>query len=235
MYNFSSNTMMNLYKELKRVPSINKKEEQALFNLVGQGSGSAREKIVAGNIRFVIKVALQYKASPIPLPDMISEGILGLDRAVGEFDCSRGLRFISYAIWWIRAYIIKSIYERGYIIRLSGSRFSKVIKGYKTDPDKKHVPGEMRRLAQLYREDSIFKQRDQQLDKRVKESHLAEALLKKLPPGQASILRSLYGLDGMDYLTITEIAELRGVCTETIRRERDRGLNKLWQILKGSK
>jgi len=235
MYNFSSNTMVNLYRELKALPSLNKKEEQALFKLVRGGSLAAREKILAANTRFIIKVAVQYKASPVPLPDMVSEGMLGLDRAVNDFDYTRGNRFISYGIWWIRAYIIRAIYERGYFIRLSGNYFTSLLKDYKTDPNKKHISAEMNKIAREYRQEVKVNKSDEQLDNQVTTAHQVGVFLKRLPPGQASILRSIYGLDGLGYLTITDIAELRGVCTETIRRERDRALSKLRLMIKGGK
>jgi len=93
----------------------------------------------------------------------------------------------------------------------------------------------MNKIAREYRQEVKVNKSDEQLDNQVTTAHQVGVFLKRLPPGQASILRSIYGLDGLGYLTITDIAELRGVCTETIRRERDRALRKLKLMIKGSK
>ena len=77
----------------------------------------ACEAIVSANMRFVLKVALQYRHCPIPLPDLVSEGVKGLDRAIDSFDATSGLKFISYAVWWIKAYINRALNENGCLVR----------------------------------------------------------------------------------------------------------------------
>ena len=77
----------------------------------------ACEAIVSANMRFVLKMVLQYRRCPIPLPDLVSEGVKGLERAIDSFDATSGLEFIFYAVWWIKAYITRAINENGCLVR----------------------------------------------------------------------------------------------------------------------
>jgi len=227
IYDYSKETLIPLYRELKKLPNISRREERALFRLIAGGSSKARERVLARNVRLVVKVALLYRASPLPLPDLISEGTVGLIKALEEFDISRGNRFSSYAVWQIRAHIVKAVYEKGYMIRLSGNKFRDIVRLHKSDPDKGHTPGEMKRLAASIREEQLLDLSAERLERTTEASLEAERALSMLPKRQADILRSIFGLDGLGYLNITQLAEIKGVCTNTIRRERDRALKRL--------
>ena len=82
-------------------------------------------------MRFVLKVAIRYRHCPIPLPDLVSEGAMGLIRAIESFEHSRGLKFISYGVWWIKAYITRAINEQGNLIRLPANQHLRVRKALK--------------------------------------------------------------------------------------------------------
>ncbi len=100
-------------RETKANPNATKKElEEAEAR-----RKRAYEAIVSANMRFVLKVSLQYRCCPIPLPDLVSEGVKGLERAIDSFDATSGLKFISYAVWWIKAYITRAINENGCLVR----------------------------------------------------------------------------------------------------------------------
>ena len=117
-----SSISVNTYlKEVSRYPMITVDEEVILTQKIRQGgkeAEKARQRLVEANLRFVISVANQYHQHNMDLSDLISEGNIGLIKAAERFDETRGFKFISYAVWWIRQSISSTIYENGRIIRL---------------------------------------------------------------------------------------------------------------------
>ena len=117
-----SNISVNKYlKEVSRYPMVTVDEEVILAQKIRQGgkeADKARQRLVEANLRFVISVANQYHQPNMDLSDLISEGNIGLIKAAERFDETRGFKFISYAVWWIRQSISSTIYENGRIIRL---------------------------------------------------------------------------------------------------------------------
>ncbi len=117
-----SNISVNKYfKEVSRYPMVTVDEEVILAQKIRQGgkeADKARQRLVEANLRFVISVANQYHQYNMDLSDLISEGNIGLIKAAERFDETRGFKFISYAVWWIRQSISSTIYENGRIIRL---------------------------------------------------------------------------------------------------------------------
>lgn len=108
-------------QEISREPLLTTSEEVALAQKIRQGgrdADKAKEKLVRGNLRFVVSVAKQYQNQGLPLTDLIEEGNMGLITAANKFDETRGFKFISYAVWWIRQCIIKAISEQSRMIRL---------------------------------------------------------------------------------------------------------------------
>ncbi len=111
--------MMDLYlKDINRIPLLTAEEEKKMAVEARNGSKSAKNKLVNANLRFVVAIAKTYQGRGFELMDLISEGNLGLMTAVDHFDVSKGYKFISYAVWWIRQSIQKAIYDRSRAIRL---------------------------------------------------------------------------------------------------------------------
>ena len=111
----------NYLKEVNRYPMATVDEEVILAQKIRQGgieADKARQRLVEANLRFVISVANQYHQHNMDLSDLISEGNIGLIKAAERFDETRGFKFISYAVWWVRQSISSTIYENGRIIRL---------------------------------------------------------------------------------------------------------------------
>ncbi len=104
--------------EIARIPSITINEEIELAQQIRQGSQEAKDKLVKANLRFVVSVAKQYQHHGLPLIDLINEGNIGLMTAADKYDETRGFKFISYAVWWVRQRILHAILEQGRTIRL---------------------------------------------------------------------------------------------------------------------
>lgn len=114
---------LDLYlREIGETPLINASEEVALAKRIRQGDQKALEKLTKANLRFVVSVAKQYQNQGLSLADLINEGNIGLIKAAKRFDETRGFKFISYAVWWIRQAILQSLAEQSRIVRLPLNR-----------------------------------------------------------------------------------------------------------------
>jgi RNA polymerase primary sigma factor len=114
---------LDLYlREIGETPLINAAEEVRLAQLIKLGDHGALEKLTKANLRFVVSVAKQYQNQGLSLADLINEGNIGLIKAAKRFDETRGFKFISYAVWWIRQAILQSLAEQSRIVRLPLNR-----------------------------------------------------------------------------------------------------------------
>lgn len=120
---------VDLYlQEVTKYSMVSAEEEVQLSMQIRQGDERALQKLVEANLRFVISVAKQYQNQGLSLADLINEGNIGLIKAAGKFDETRGFKFISYAVWWIRQGIIQAISNHTRIVRLPLNRLSNIKK-----------------------------------------------------------------------------------------------------------
>jgi RNA polymerase primary sigma factor len=115
-------------REIGKISLLTREEEIELAKKIRDGDREALKKLVASNLRFVVKIAKAYQTDQSPLADLINEGNIGLIKAAERFDERRGVRFISYAIWWIRQTILKSVAGQYKIVRLPMSKARRVRK-----------------------------------------------------------------------------------------------------------
>ena len=118
--------------EISKIELITAEEEVDLARRIHKGDLNARDRLINANLRFVVSVSKQYQYQGLSLPDMINEGNLGLIKAAQRFDETRGFKFISYAVWWIRQSILQAIAEQTRIVRLPLNRISHIKKAKKT-------------------------------------------------------------------------------------------------------
>ncbi len=116
--NRESQSLEKYLQEIGKVELISPEEEVKLAILIKKGDQMALEKLTKANLRFVVSVAKQYQNQGLTLPDLINEGNLGLIKAAQRFDETRGFKFISYAVWWIRQSILQALAEQSRIVRL---------------------------------------------------------------------------------------------------------------------
>lgn len=105
-------------KEISKIPLLSAKDEVTLAANIQNGDSEALQRLVNANLRFVVSVAKQYAKQRISLADLINEGNIGLIRAAEKFDPSKGCKFISYAVWWVRQAILTAIAEQSRVVRL---------------------------------------------------------------------------------------------------------------------
>jgi RNA polymerase primary sigma factor len=113
-------------QEIGRVELITPEDEVVLARKIKAGDNEALKKLVKANLRFVVSVAKQYQNQGITLPDLINEGNLGLMKAAQRFDETRGFKFISYAVWWIRQAILQALAEQSRIVRLPVNKIGSI-------------------------------------------------------------------------------------------------------------
>ena len=116
--NRESQSLEKYLQEIGKVELITPEEEVKLAERIKQGDQRALDRLTKANLRFVVSVAKQYQNQGLSLPDLINEGNLGLIKAAQRFDETRGFKFISYAVWWIRQSILQALAEQSRIVRL---------------------------------------------------------------------------------------------------------------------
>ncbi len=139
-------------QEIGRVDLITAEEEVELAQKIKAGDERALEKLTKANLRFVVSVSKQYQNQGLTLPDLINEGNLGLIKAAKRFDETRGFKFISYAVWWIRQSILQALAEQSRIVRLPLNKIgsiNKINKAYAILEQKFERPPSAEEIAEL--------------------------------------------------------------------------------------
>lgn len=114
--------------DISKIPMLSRNDEIATARAAAAGSKEARDKLVTANLRFVIKIAKKYQKFGIPLTDLISEGNIGLLKAIDHFNVDREVHFITYAVWWIRQSIMRAVAEKSKFIRIPLSWSSQLVR-----------------------------------------------------------------------------------------------------------
>jgi|TARA_Y100001970_G_scaffold87563_1_gene110547 RNA polymerase primary sigma factor len=130
--NESNRSLSRYLEEIGDFEPLKPDREVELAIKIKQGNHTALEELVKANLRFVVSVAKDYQGQGLPLTDLINEGNLGLIKAAGRFDETRGFKFISYAVWWIRQSILQALAEHSRIVRLPLNRVGTISKITKT-------------------------------------------------------------------------------------------------------
>ncbi len=159
--NRESASLDKYLQEIGKEDLINVEEEVELAQRIKKGDHEALEKLTRANLRFVVSVAKQYQNQGLTLPDLINEGNLGLIKAGEKFDETRGFKFISYAVWWIRQSILQALAEQSRIVRLplnqvgSLNKINKAFSRFEQEFERKPTPEELADALELPREKVI--------------------------------------------------------------------------------
>ncbi|MFI3299219.1 MAG: RNA polymerase sigma factor RpoD/SigA [Rikenellaceae bacterium] len=156
--NRESASLDKYLQEIGREELITVEEEVELAQRIRKGDQAALEKLTKANLRFVVSVAKQYQNQGLTLPDLINEGNLGLIKAAEKFDETRGFKFISYAVWWIRQSILQALAEQSRIVRLplnqvgSLNKINKASSKFEQENERVPSPEELARMLDLPKE-----------------------------------------------------------------------------------
>ncbi|HNX55673.1 MAG TPA: RNA polymerase sigma factor RpoD/SigA [Prolixibacteraceae bacterium] len=153
--NRESASLDKYLQEIGKEELITVEEEVELAQRIKKGDQAALEKLTRANLRFVVSVAKQYQNQGLSLPDLINEGNLGLIKAAEKFDETRGFKFISYAVWWIRQSILQALAEQSRIVRLplnqvgSLNKINKAYSKFEQENERKPSPEELADALEL--------------------------------------------------------------------------------------
>jgi RNA polymerase primary sigma factor len=204
--------------DIARHPMLSREEEAELARRSRAGDDTARHRLVSANLRFVVSIAKRYRHSAVPLADLVNEGNLGLLRAAERFDETHGVRFVSYAIWWIRQGMVRAIARDAELNGRNGASrrvsLDQPLTAASTAPLQEVVPDE----------------RCEAPEERVMQRALRDAVdssLTDLPEREQLVLRLYYGLDGAPPYTLEEVGQRLGVTRERVRQIKERALARL--------
>ena len=156
--NRESASLDKYLQEIGKEELITVEEEVELAQRIKKGDRTALEKLTRANLRFVVSVAKQYQNQGLSLPDLINEGNLGLIKAAEKFDETRGFKFISYAVWWIRQSILQALAEQSRIVRLplnqvgSLNKINKAFSKFEQEFERTPSPEELAEVLELPKE-----------------------------------------------------------------------------------
>lgn len=262
--------MEKYLQDVSKEGMITAEEEVELAQRIQSGDTVALNKLVKANLRFVISVAKQYQNTGLTLEDLINEGNLGLIEAAKRYDHTKGFKFISYAVWWIRQSILKAAADNSRTIRLPHNRLGEIQKINKAtiefeqknerlptaeelslvvdmDVDKVENSWKMSKKqisvdAPMLNDDdnnsliSILENTETHAPNHtLMHESLAQDIdrsLQYLKGIEAEVIKSFFGLDGRNELTLEEIGINYGLTRERIRQIKERGLRRLRRISK---
>lgn len=193
------------FKSLKEYRQLSKEEERELGLRIKNGDKRALNKLVEHNLKFVVNIAKGYRERGVPFADLVSEGNLGLIHAASKFDPNKDIRFISYAVWWIRCYINDFIDEQYCGVEVS------------TDDYKDYQ----------YREDQINTEFEDNLNSLNDRNSTIADLLMCLKDREKKIIQMSFGLNGEREMTLDEISKATDLSMERVRQIKDNAIMKL--------
>jgi len=248
----SEDSISNYLKEVRKINVLTPEEELELTKKIAEGDQKAIDALVNANLRFVISIAKEYQGQGLPLVDLINEGNYGLIKAARKFDHTRGFRFISYAVWWVKQSILQSLCDNSRMVRLPVnitnqlSKIKKEIALFEQENHRLPVDGEMD-LSVLNHptcgslNEKINEDGDEVLDvipdntfERPDDDIYSEEILKNqlektlsvLSDREKEIVSMYFGLDGQP-MTLEQIGEEYGLTKERIRQIKEKSLRKL--------
>ncbi|MBI2159250.1 MAG: sigma-70 family RNA polymerase sigma factor [Candidatus Rokubacteria bacterium] len=238
-------------KEVGRIPLLTRAEEADLARRASGGDEAAKERLTEANLRLVVQVARRYLNRGFPLPDLIEEGNLGLLRAVERFDADRGVRFSTYAVWWIRQGIVRALAHQARMIRLPVhvelllGRCAKEQERLSQALGRRPTPSELATALGLSVEQieelEEIRRQPRPPEAAADRSEAAAAffrshadlvsVLDDLAANERTVLRRRYGLEGDGPETLEAISGRLGLTRERARQIEAAGLRKLRALL----
>ena len=218
--------------EIGRESLLSADEEYQLSEQIKGGSTGAINKLVEANLRFVVSIARQYMGKGLSMDDLISEGNLGLMKAAGKFDASKGTRFVNYAVVYVRQFIEKAIEQQTGLYTVPKDMKNELAARQQSMPLSVDAPlghrTNMSLLSVLINQDAPF------ADERIHSEAIENAIefaLGSLDKRESKVVNAYFGID-QEHETMAEIAEDMDIKRERVRQIRDKAVRKLRKAYK---
>jgi RNA polymerase primary sigma factor len=203
--------------EIGKVDLISAEEEVELARRIKQNDAQALDRLIKANLRFVVSVSKQYQNQGLSLPDLINEGNLGLIKAAQRFDETRGFKFISYAVWWIRQSILQALAEQARIVRLPLNKIGSINKINKTFAE---LEQKFEREPSVPEIAQVLELAPEDVKEAIRSSGRHVSMDAPLTPGEEG---SMYDV----MLSMDSPSPDKGLITESLRKEIERALSTL--------
>jgi RNA polymerase primary sigma factor len=214
-------TVRVYYDDLKKYKPLTKTKERRLLKKCKKGNLKAKNEILEANLRFVFDIAKHYTGRGVPISELISDGNMGLLRAIDKFDESKNVKFISYAVWWIRQAMLESIKKKN------------AINFVEIEPNTDNDSYIDKRLIEDDEDDTSFnKELSNENDEKSKEisenqRNIITNIIGTLSDRERDIIENYYGLNSNKELTLSEIGKKYNLSSERVRQIKLVSLRKL--------
>lgn len=217
-------TVKKYYKEIKECNPITREEEKELIHLAKNGDLSARNKVLTSNLKFVFDVAKSYKGQGIPMEELIAEGNMGLVHAFDKYDESKDVKFISYAVWWIRWHIQDAISRKREIIE-------KEVYNDEITPNTDNKDKQNKEIVDSDNNEITLVinniESTENFEKTTEHKDLVRHLLTKLDKRERIIIEYYFGFKTGIPMTLEECSDTLKMSKERIRQIKEKSLLKL--------
>ena len=233
-------------QDVRKYPTLTREEELELIQLIKSGCQKSKDRLIYSNLRFVITMAKQYVGQGLDLNDLISEGNYGLIKAAERYDYDQtDVRFLSYAVWWVRQSILQSLHENSRSIRLPVNKINELNEFRKTlqqetydiDPNAalmlptvgqldQPIDDEGNSFYDIIQDDSCERVDLKFPDDRTQLILKLKTLLNKLNESEKYVITKYFGLDG-EPLTLQDISDDLELTKERVRQIKEKGIKKL--------
>lgn len=210
----STDNLQSYFKAIKNSKGLTREQEAELGKRIQDGDKTAVTELVEANLQFVVRTAKQYVGSGVPLDDLISEGNFGLYRAAEKFDYTKGKKFITYAVWWIKSYIQDAIKEyKGYSDEISLEDYMKCSDyGEETYEESAEI---------------VNNEYEEKLTNIQSRGMAVDELMECLQERENKILSLYFGLHGEKQMNLKEISEEMNISSERVRQIVNTSITKL--------
>lgn len=216
-----TDTVRIYYNDLKSTKPMTRAKEKRLLRQSKRGNIKARNEILESNLKFVFDLAKKYTGRGVPISDLISEGNMGLIYAIEKFDEEKDVKFISYAVWWIRHAMLDTIKKKKMVSSVEIDRNDFYCNSYENtaDSEDEHVS-----CGDSSFSDAIENKRREVYDN---QSRTVSGIMSGLTRRETAVMNYYYGLNGSEKLNLIEIGKKMGISSERVRQIKKQCLKKM--------
>ncbi len=217
-----THTVQTYYDDLKRYKPLPRSKEKKLLKLSKKGDEEAKNRILEANLRFVFDIAKKYTGRGVPIGELISDGNMGLIKAIDKFDPTKDVKFISYAIWWIKHEMLDAINKN------KSTMFVKIEEENANNVklERKLIDDEDESVTSY---DTMFSSTEEEAENESKK--IRKDVIKKLLSGlnqrERFVIEKYYGIDDNEELTLLEIGDKLNISSERVRQIKGQSLRKM--------